>query len=574
MVVAHRPPIVFVQALPDDSKSIRNTLPKESDDKNHVLLWNTRLQIPVDTMGQNNLFDCIGNPISMDETDAASTEPTEQEPRQRAVFAPIPQVKDIALINVPMLTGTTMIDALSPLGRGQNMLWVGHNVTDMRTYVMDCLAQQLQPPQTEEEDSQPPIQCIYAALDESLQVQELLQTVDIRDKVRVVVPNMNPDNNGDDTDNEKDDEMSRAAKAVLTAATSCAMAESLALEEGAHTIVVIDTLDWHKRLWDGTTRVLVQEFGIDAVVKGDREGGASSEMRAFFATLIQRAAQFNAARGGGSLTLVLLTQIPELDMASESDNEGEDTDAVFQESDFENSSPAIQERIKVLTQRKIPLTTDNLRKINIPIPSAVEGKRRLILQHVDDLISMSDGQLWFDERLEKVPTSAVLGQGVGRRQCPPLDPQRSFTRVGIGADTESRADAPALRRCNLEGLRLILSQAAAMDGAEVTSATRKQVQKQQALLLAMHQVAGGGGRSLAESCAVLLAAAEGFLNEDLDSVGTLEEQQHDMVSGLLQHLKTTNSDVMSQINQSLDMTTEQKENLINSIQEYVKVNDC
>ena len=39
-------------------------------------------------------------------------------------------------------------------------------------------------------------------------------------------------------------------------------------------------------------------------------GGSSSEMRGFFSSLIQRAARFNAKRGGGSVTLILLSTLP------------------------------------------------------------------------------------------------------------------------------------------------------------------------------------------------------------------------------------------------------------------------
>jgi len=34
-------------------------------------------------------------------------------------------VSDIALINVPMLTGSAMVDVLTPIGKGQNMLIIG-----------------------------------------------------------------------------------------------------------------------------------------------------------------------------------------------------------------------------------------------------------------------------------------------------------------------------------------------------------------------------------------------------------------------------------------------------------------
>eukprot|EP00970_Alexandrium_tamarense_P018828 scaffold13510_cov365-Alexandrium_tamarense.AAC.1 len=63
-------------------------------------------------------------------------------------------------------------------------------------------------------------------------------------------------------------------------------------------------------MWDITTQFLVQVYGVDAVVKADLQGGSSSEMRGYFSGLIQRAARFNAKKGGGSVTLILLSTLP------------------------------------------------------------------------------------------------------------------------------------------------------------------------------------------------------------------------------------------------------------------------
>merc|ERR1719491_2021529 len=143
------------------------------------------------------------------------------------------------------------------------------------------------------------------------------------------------------------------------------------------------------------------------------------------------------------MTLALLTNLP-----GKYGDDGDGDSTVFSADDFAGSSDKIQERISVLTGRSIPLTATNLRKIDIPVPdsSASERLRRMALVHVDDLISMSDGQIWFDETLHS------LGQR------PAIDAQRSITRVGIGADTKSRADAPAMRNL-VGGLRFEFAQA-------------------------------------------------------------------------------------------------------------------
>lgn len=508
VVVAHRPPIAFVLAA--DETSAENM--KDA----HIFKDMTNVSV----LDRACTVDCFGRTVDSVETEG---------PMRRPIFAPIPQVKDIALINSPMLTGITMIDTLAPIGRGQNMLFVTSDRESAQGYAMDLMRTQLR--------NGGKTKCVYAVTDgRQDKVIGQLKENGIADKVTVVVPSSRSNKS----------EIAQAAEAVTVAGTACAIGEAFALEEGAHSLVIIDTIDQHKKMWDATTRVLVDVFGVDAVVEGDRNGGASSEMRCFYSSLIQRSAQYKAKRGGGSITLLLLTTIPELIT---------DENTVYSESDFEGSPSKILDRINLLISRGIPLTAANLRKIDIPIPSMSEGARRFALQHVDDLISMSDGQIWMDDRLKG-------------KQEPPLDPQRSVTRIGIGADTDSRADAPALRRV-VEGLRLDLSQAANMEGAEATPASKKQLQRQQSLLLAMYQKPGDGGRRLSESCAALLAAYNGSLANPVENgavAGTTAGLQ--LMEDLLRHVGTREAACMERIDESLDLSEESRAKLESAVESF------
>jgi F-type H+-transporting ATPase subunit alpha len=514
VVVAHRPPVVYVYSDKD---------PLNDTDGGHVKVLETMALIS--TSSGSSVVDCFGR-----SDEPLSTKSETEDTLERAIFASIPQVKDIALINNPMLTGITMVDALAPIGRGQNMLMIGHDLDEMRGFTVDFLKTQVLLGNN--------TKCVYAAVDNKDDVLQRLRAAGIQDAVHVVAPSK---------DGREKAAVSKAAEAVAIAGSACAIGEAYALQKGVNSIVVVDTIDQHKNLWDATTRVLVDVFGIDAVVKADREGGASSEMRAFYSSLIQRSGQYKVNRGGGSVTLLLLTTIP---------RENADADTVFSESDFELSGDRILDRIKVLSKKNIPLTAATLRKLNIPIPSASEGKRRLVLQHMDDLISMSDGQIWLDERLE----------AAGQR--PPMDPQRSVTRIGIGADTPSRADAPALRQM-VEGLRLLLSQGANMEGAQLDKASKKQIGTQKALLLAMHQNGGLGGRLLSESCTVMLAALQGNLGEtiELGHVAGTEEGQR-VIDGLLEYVRTNAPGAVAEIDKTLDLNADVRDELIKAIGSY------
>lgn len=504
VIAAYRPPIAFVYALPSESGEDTMTI---LDGTVKVLDSVASVSMSEDT----HIVDCFGRSLVEDLT--VSMDHGDQ--MEREILASIPQVKDIALINSPMLTGTTMIDTLAPIGKGQNMLVIGHNLPLMRGFAQDFLSTQIREGSTK---------CVYAVTKDRELVIEQLREANLLDDVIVVSSRPGLDDA---------DEATKAAEATLVAATACSIAEAYALNKGKDALVIVDTIDQHQSLWRATTQTLVDVYGAESVVKADREGGASSEMRAFYSSLIQRSGQFNKKKGGGSVTMTLLTCIPE---------EQDDANTVYAESDFEGYGDKLRTRLNLLIQKKIPLTAENLRKIQIPIPSATEGKRRMALQHVEDLISMSDGQIWFDERLEEAG------------QSPPMDSQRSVTRIGIGADTVSRADAPAVRRVAAEGVRLEIAQAASMDGAEATEASRKQIRKRNAWLLAMHQEPGHAGRSLSESCVALLAASSGALDKTIDS-GALAGTEEGKITmeKLLEHVKEAVPEAMKEIDESLDI---------------------
>mmetsp|Transcript_18096 Transcript_18096/g.25499 ORF Transcript_18096/g.25499 Transcript_18096/m.25499 type:complete len:679 (+) Transcript_18096:132-2168(+) len=470
------------------------------------------------------MMDYLGRPICDSDGDQ------ETSSYKRPMIAPIPQVKDIALINSPLLTGTTMVDALAPIGKGQNMLVVGHDINMMRGFASDFFSTQVASGATK---------LVYGLTNaqDRQKIIDQFREAGILDQVTIVSASVSDK-----------DEVARAAEAVAVAATACAIGEAYALSEGEDALVLIDNIDQHKVLWDATTRVLMDIYGADAVVMDDQKGAASSEMRAFYSSLIQRAAKYKKSRGDGSLTLTMLTTVPSM--------HGSTTDDVFELSDFEGSSEKVRARLDILLKKNIPLTAATLRKIDIPIPSVSEGERRFVLQHVDDLISMSDGQIWLDEGL------ADIGQ------TPPLDPQRSITRVGIGADTVSRADSPAVRRV-VGGLRLDLAQALSMDGAKATTASEKQIRKQRAWLLAMHQEAGKGGRSLGESCIALLAASKGALDDTIDAghlAGT--EAGNAVIQDLLNHVKKAVPDALEEVNKTFDMSAETKKDLEDAIDSF------
>lgn len=541
VVIAERPPIAFVMC--DFSNSDEAG---DAEQDASVAVMGSMMPLSVSESMMGTVVDYQGR--IMETIDETTTSADNQEISKRAIFAPIPKVGDIALINSPMLTGKAMIDALAPLGKGQNTLLVGADRSETRGIGIDSLATQVELGKANGDEG---VKCVYALTSsdpaEKADVLKRLKDAGISDSVVVVAARGDESSTNDDFG-----EVRSAAEAVSVAAAASAIGEAHALALGRDALVIIDSIDQHKLFWDWTTRVLVDVYGVDAVVKDDRDGGASSEMRGFFSALIQRAGQFNKKRGGGSVTLVMMRSLPGQEGAGSGTEE-----TTFTPEDFAGASEKVKERIAILTTKNIPLTPTNLKKIQIPVPVASdsEQKRRLELQHVDDLISMSDGQCWLDESL------------ASGGQKPSLDPQRSITRIGIGADTMSRADAPAMRNL-VGGLRFELAQAAALEGAGEGSGADRQIRRRDSWMLAMQQDIGER-RALSENAVLLLAASIGALDEVVRAggkAGTAEGA--DATQKLLEDVKVAVPDAMEEIDRTFDLTEEVRDKLEAAINQH------
>eukprot|EP00746_Dinoflagellata_sp_MGD_P024754 gnl/MRDRNA2_/MRDRNA2_158123_c0_seq1.p1 gnl/MRDRNA2_/MRDRNA2_158123_c0~~gnl/MRDRNA2_/MRDRNA2_158123_c0_seq1.p1 ORF type:complete len:705 (+),score=142.22 gnl/MRDRNA2_/MRDRNA2_158123_c0_seq1:37-2151(+) len=506
VVIAQRPPVMFVYSDSDIGTT-----------EGVVQIMNTLAQI--DFNEEEGVIKCFGQSLPL------------TSKSNHAMFAPIPTMTDIDVINAPMLTGTTVVDALTPIGKGQNMLLVGSDLSEMRGVALSFIKQQCRKER---------VQCVYAATKDRDTLAETFQQAGILDQVHLVAAKGATENHN---------EAVCAAEATAVVGAASALAESFATDDGKDALLIVDTIDSHKAFWDATNRVLVDLYGMDAVSKSYQEGGASSEMRAFYSSLIQRAANYKKEKGGGSVTLLLMTTIP---------GAHDDKNEVFTEEDFLESSEKVKARIKMLVDKKIPLTAATLRKIEIPAPSKSEEKRQLALQHVDELISMSDGQVWLDKTLSQPG------------QKPAMAFQESLSRVGVGADIESRALASAIRRV-VEGLRLDLAQALFMDSAEPTEESIKQIRKKDAWLLAMQQDVSQGGRTLSESCVALLAAQIGALNNIVDE-GSLAgtEKGQSTVKDLLDYVWTQSPAAMKDIDESLDISNQTRADLEDKIRSFFR----
>ena len=152
IIVAQRPPLAFVLCDFSEQNGIVGD----------VAILNTRTSIQVSDSLKGKAIDCFGQVLEIKNDGSVIDSLTKDliEPfTKREIFAPIPQVKDISLINSPFLTGTAMIDALAPIGRGQNMLIIGEDGLGQREIIIGALKTQID--EMKRKISQG-ITCVYA----------------------------------------------------------------------------------------------------------------------------------------------------------------------------------------------------------------------------------------------------------------------------------------------------------------------------------------------------------------------------------------------------------------------------
>jgi len=288
---------------------------------------------------------------------------------------------------------------------------------------------------------------------------------------------------------------------MVAASAACSFADSV----GEDTLVVVDHLGGHLRLWRTSCEALL-ELGV--VVQPEEEG---SQQRAYYARLVERASRRKA---GGSLTLLLLQ--PSVSVLTEDEGERES----YTVDDFADFSQRVQARVQMLADKGIELSEEVLVKVGIPLPGSDHpstGKGQRSAQHLEELTSLVDGHIDLRENL------AAAGR------VPPLDPANSLTRIGVGSNALRPLSASEAMRSVTRALRLEL--AAASDPVHIEEAQARRA----GAYLATLQQPSPTPMPLAEEVALLLAASEGLLDEPIASRSSSEAV--DLLSRLLCHLR-------------------------------------
>ncbi|CAK8162505.1 ATP synthase F1 complex subunit alpha [Candidatus Xenohaliotis californiensis] len=197
---------------------------------------------------------------------------------------PAPGIIERRSVYEPLHTGTKVVDALIPIGRGQRELLVGDRKTGKTTITIDAIINQAECNKTGKINDK--IFCIYVAIAQKAStiakiVEILRKTGALEYTIVVAIPPSSP-----------------APLQYIAPYAGCTMAEYFR-DNGMHALVVYDDLSKHAVAYRQMSLLLRRPPGREAY-PGD----------IFFvhSRLLERAAKMSDEKGGGSLTALPIVE--------------------------------------------------------------------------------------------------------------------------------------------------------------------------------------------------------------------------------------------------------------------------
>lgn len=221
-----------------------------------------RLRVPVGSQLLGRVVDPLGNPLDRDEPIEAS---------EYRFFSKIaPDVIKRAPVNEPLYTGTKVIDALFPIGKGQRELIIGDRQTGKTTLAVDAILSQVNSG----------VRCIYVAIGQkmssTLSVIETLRKNNALSHTSIILSS--PDD--------------QPALRYLAPYTGITMGEYF-LDQGLDVLIVFDDLSKHANAYRELSLLLRRPPGREAY---------PGDIFYIHSRLLERACKLNQDNGGGSIT--------------------------------------------------------------------------------------------------------------------------------------------------------------------------------------------------------------------------------------------------------------------------------
>jgi F-type H+-transporting ATPase subunit alpha len=218
--------------------------------------------VPVGDDLLGRVVDALGRPLDR----GLGLRPVAYWPVERQA----PGVNERRPVVEPLHTGTKIIDALLPLGRGQRELLLGDRATGKTSLALDAIIAQ--------KDSG--ILCVYAAIGQrNASVAETIEVLHRHDALRYTIIVVA-------------DADAPVGQQYLAPYTACTLGEYF-MTQGQHVLVVYDDLTKHADAYRRISLLLGRPPGREAY---------PPDVFYLHARLLERATRLNAAHGGGSLT--------------------------------------------------------------------------------------------------------------------------------------------------------------------------------------------------------------------------------------------------------------------------------
>ncbi len=221
-----------------------------------------RLRVPVGNQLLGRMIDPLGKPLDREEPIAAV------EYRLTSQIAPDVIKRDP--VNEPLYTGTKVIDALFPIGRGQRELIIGDRQTGKTTLAIDAILNQ----------KNSAVRCVYVAVGQkkssTLSVIESIKNSGLLSQTCIIISS--PDD--------------PPALRYLAPYTGITIAEYF-LDQGEDVLIVFDDLSKHADAYRELSLLLRRPPGREAY---------PGDIFYLHSRLLERACKLKPEYGGGSIT--------------------------------------------------------------------------------------------------------------------------------------------------------------------------------------------------------------------------------------------------------------------------------
>ncbi|MBU4485112.1 F0F1 ATP synthase subunit alpha [bacterium] len=234
------------------------------------------VSVPVGAAVMGRVVDALGNPI-----DGLGDIQGREE---RKIEVKAPGIVARKSVNVPLQTGLKVIDALTPIGRGQRELIIGDRQTGKTALAIDTIINQ--------RDTE--VKCIYVAIGQKMStvariVEKFRQTGALKYTTVVVASASDA-----------------AALQFIAPYTGVAIAEHIR-DRGEHALIVYDDLSKHAWAYREISLLLRRPPGREAY---------PGDIFYLHSRLLERAAQMSDKNGGGSLTALPIIETQSGDVSA------------------------------------------------------------------------------------------------------------------------------------------------------------------------------------------------------------------------------------------------------------------